>query len=154
MNFFARLRMLFRQVPRNRCGDAPNFIRFCQHRRRQLPCQMGAQLLRPYGVPELCTFLCINTGAVRPPAVLDEGYIANVAVSPVFRRQGIGRQLVRTLLERSKDLAFVTLEVRASNAAAIALYTECGFQSVGVRKKFYSHPTEDALLMTVFLQAE
>ena len=93
-------------------------------------------------------------GYIGCHTVLDEGYIANVAVSPVFRRQGIGRQLVRTLLERSKDLAFVTLEVRASNAAAIALYTECGFQSVGVRKKFYSHPTEDALLMTVFLQAE
>lgn len=93
-------------------------------------------------------------GYIGCHTVLDEGYIANVAVLPVFRRQGIGRQLVRTLLERSKDLAFVTLEVRASNAAAIALYTECGFQSVGVRKKFYSHPTEDALLMTVFLQAE
>ena len=35
-----------------------------------LPCQMGAQLLRPYGIPELRTFLCINTGAVRPPAML------------------------------------------------------------------------------------
>ena len=50
-------------------------------------------------------------GYIGCHTVLDEGYIANVAVSPAFRRQGIGRQLVRTLLERSKDLAFVTLEV-------------------------------------------
>lgn len=92
-------------------------------------------------------------GYIGCHTVLDEGYIANVAVSPTHRRRGIGRQLVQALLERSEDLAFVTLEVRVSNQAAIALYTDCGFQSVGVRKKFYSHPTEDALLMTAFLQA-
>lgn len=91
-------------------------------------------------------------GYIGCHTVLDEGYIANVAVSPVYRRRGIGRQLVQALLKRSEDLAFVTLEVRVSNQAAIALYTDCGFQSVGVRRKFYSHPTEDALLMTVFLQ--
>ncbi len=91
-------------------------------------------------------------GYIGCHTVLDEGYIANVAVSPAYRRRGIGRQLVQALLERSEDLAFVTLEVRVSNQAAIALYTDCGFRSVGVRKKFYSHPTEDALLMTVFLQ--
>lgn len=91
-------------------------------------------------------------GYIGCHTVLDEGYIANVAVSPTYRRRGIGRQLVQALLEQSEDLAFVTLEVRVSNQAAIALYTDCGFQSVGVRKKFYSHPTEDALLMTVFLQ--
>lgn len=91
-------------------------------------------------------------GYIGCHTVLDEGYIANAAVSPAYRRRGIGRQLVQALLERSADLAFVTLEVRVSNQAAIALYTDCGFQSVGVRRKFYSHPTEDALLMTVFLQ--
>lgn len=92
-------------------------------------------------------------GYIGCHTVLDEGYIANVAVSPAYRRRGIGKQLVQALLERSEELAFVTLEVRVSNQAAIALYTDCGFQSVGVRKKFYSHPTEDALLMTAFLQA-
>lgn len=83
--------------------------------------------------------------------ILDEGYITNVAVSPAFRRCGIGRQLVRALLEQSDGLAFVTLEVRASNASAIALYTACGFKPVGTRRNFYAHPTEDALLMTVYL---
>ena len=56
----------------------------------------------------------------------------------------------RELLHRAdeKKLAFVTLEVRASNAPAIALYEKNGFQSVGVRKNYYSAPTEDGVLMT------
>lgn len=86
--------------------------------------------------------------------VLDEGYIANVAVSQDFRRRGIGRALVDALLAQSADLAFLTLEVRVSNAPAIALYTGCGFEPVGTRKRFYSHPPEDALLMTRFFTKE
>ena len=93
-------------------------------------------------------------GYIGCHTVLDEGYIANVAVSPAFRRQGIGRMLVQELLARSKSLAFVTLEVRTSNEPAIALYTGCGFVPVGTRKKFYSHPTEDALLMTAHLNED
>ena len=93
-------------------------------------------------------------GYIGCHTVLDEGYIANVAVSPAFRRQGIGRMLVQELLARSEALAFVTLEVRASNAPAIALYTGCGFVPVGTRKNFYSHPAEDALLMTAYLKED
>lgn len=89
-------------------------------------------------------------GYIGSHTVLDEGYIANVAVSPDIRRQGIGKKLVYALLAQSTDLSFVTLEVRVSNEPAIRLYTDCGFQPVGTRKKFYSHPTEDALLMTWF----
>lgn len=89
-------------------------------------------------------------GYIGCHTVLDEGYIANVAVSPDFRRQGIGKKLVQALLAQSTDLSFVTLEVRVSNDPAIRLYTGCGFQPAGTRKKFYSHPTEDALLMTRF----
>lgn len=96
----------------------------------------------------------IVAGYIGCHTVLDEGYIANVAVSPDFRRRGIGKQLVETLLAQLEELAFVTLEVRASNEPAIALYTGCGFVPVGTRKKFYSHPTEDALLMTAYLKEE
>ncbi len=90
-------------------------------------------------------------GYIGCHTVLDEGYIANVAVSPAFRRRGIARRLVLALCARSDDLAFLTLEVRASNAPAIALYTGCGFQQVGTRPRFYAHPTDDALLMTRYL---
>ena len=85
--------------------------------------------------------------------MLDEGYITNVAVSPDFRRQGIARALIEALLAKAREngLAFVTLEVRESNAPAIALYTGAGFEPVGKRKNFYSNPTENAVLMTISL---
>lgn len=93
-------------------------------------------------------------GYVGCQTVLDEGYITNVAVSPDCRRQGIGRALIAELVScaRAKELSFVTLEVRASNASALALYEGAGFGRVGVRKNFYSAPSEDAVLMTRFLK--
>ena len=93
-------------------------------------------------------------GDVGMMCVLDEGYIANVAVSPDWRRQGIGDALIAELLRRavSRELAFVTLEVRAGNEAAKALYAKHGFVPVGTRKKYYASPTEDAVLMTKFLK--
>lgn len=93
-------------------------------------------------------------GYVGMMCVLDEGYIANVAVSPACRRQGIADALIAELLRRavSRELAFVTLEVRAGNEAAKALYAKHGFVPVGTRKKYYTSPTEDAILMTKFLK--
>ena len=93
-------------------------------------------------------------GYVGCQTVLDEGYITNVAVSPACRRQGIGRALVRALVShaRSQGLTFVTLEARASNAPAIALYEGAGFRRVGVRRNFYTAPIEDAVLMTLYLK--
>lgn len=93
-------------------------------------------------------------GYVGCQTVLDEGYITNVAVSPDARRQGIARTLIEKLTAeaRAAGLAFVTLEVRASNAPAIALYEGAGFGRVGVRKNFYTAPIEDAVLMTLFLK--
>ncbi len=86
--------------------------------------------------------------------VLDEGYISNVAVAPDSRRQGIASALITALLRRAqeKELAFVTLEVRASNAPAIALYERFGFEPVGRRKGYYEMPKEDAVLMTKFMK--
>ena len=91
-------------------------------------------------------------GYVGMMYVLDEGYIANVAVAPEARRQGVGRALIAELLRRADELelAFVTLEVRPSNSAAIALYSGFGFEPVGRRKNYYDKPSEDALLMTKF----
>lgn len=92
-------------------------------------------------------------GYVGMMSVLDEGYISNVAVSPSCRRQGIASALIRALLERAavRRLSFVTLEVRACNAPAIALYESFGFVPVGRRKNYYDAPKEDAILMTRFL---
>ena len=83
--------------------------------------------------------------------VLDEGYIANVAVFPEYRRQGIAGQLLQVFMNfaEANRLAFLTLEVRASNQAAIALYANRGFEEVGRRKNYYEHPREDAIIMTL-----
>ncbi|MGE4549237.1 MAG: ribosomal protein S18-alanine N-acetyltransferase [Intestinibacillus sp.] len=92
-------------------------------------------------------------GYIGCQAVLDEGYIANVAVSPACRRQGAGRRLLSALLAHAKEreLAFLTLEVRVSNVPAIHLYRQAGFCPVGTRKDYYSEPREDALLMTYYI---
>lgn len=93
-------------------------------------------------------------GYVGCQTVLDEGYITNVAVSPDCRRQGIGRTLIEELKKRAAQsgLSFITLEARASNAPAIALYEGAGFRQVGVRRNFYTAPAEDAVLMTYYLK--
>lgn len=82
--------------------------------------------------------------------VLDEGYITNVAVRPECRRRGVAGKLLQVFLDfaRGNQLAFLTLEVRASNYDAIALYGSRGFRSVGRRKNYYEHPREDAIIMT------
>ncbi|MCI9332112.1 MAG: ribosomal protein S18-alanine N-acetyltransferase [Oscillibacter sp.] len=88
--------------------------------------------------------------------VLDEGYILNVAVRPDCRRQGVAGQLLNVFLNFAKgnQLAFLTLEVRASNYAAIALYGSRGFRGMGRRKNYYEHPREDAVIMTLDLAGE
>ena len=87
--------------------------------------------------------------------VLDEGYISNVAVAPEHRRRGIADALINALIRKTKEmLAFLTLEVRESNHAAIHLYTKHGFEVVGRRRNYYDRPKEDALLMTLFFKKE
>lgn len=81
--------------------------------------------------------------------VLDEGYINNVAVAEAYRRQGVADELIAAFVRFGQaKLAFLTLEVRASNAPAIALYTKHGFAEAGRRKNYYDDPKEDAILMT------
>ena len=82
--------------------------------------------------------------------ILDEGYITNVAVRPECRQQGIAGKLLQVFLDfaQANHLAFLTLEVRASNHTAIMLYGSRGFRSVGRRKNYYEHPKEDAIIMT------
>lgn len=77
-----------------------------------------------------------------------EGYVTNVAVLPEYRRQGIARRLIDRQLEN--EMSFISLEVRKSNAPAISLYEKVGFENVGTRPKFYSNPTEDAVIMTKY----
>ena len=86
--------------------------------------------------------------------VADEGYITNVAVFPEYRRQGIAAQILQVFLQfaAANHLAFLPLEVRPSNAAAIALYQGFGFEEVGRRKNYYDLPKEDALILTKYFE--
>ncbi|HEV7747302.1 MAG TPA: ribosomal protein S18-alanine N-acetyltransferase [Pyrinomonadaceae bacterium] len=86
----------------------------------------------------------------------DELHINNVAVREPYRRSGIGRALLDRILTEGKRSAVpcAFLELRAGNAAALALYEECGFRVTARRGRYYSEPVEDALVMIVQLERE
>lgn len=92
-------------------------------------------------------------GYVGMHHILDEGFITNVVVHPAYRRQGIATALLAELEAYGKahDLTRITLEVRASNQKAIALYEQMGYEKEGVRPGFYDSPKEDALIYSLYL---
>lgn len=81
--------------------------------------------------------------------IMGEGEITNVAVLPDYRGLGIARTMFGQLMKESlqRGMTSFTLEVRAGNVPAIALYKRYGFHTEGVRKRFYEKPVEDALIM-------
>ena len=85
--------------------------------------------------------------------VLDEGQILNIATHPEYRRRGLGRKIMDTIFAhaRANGIAFITLEVRESNEAAISLYEGLGFYNVGRLKGYYDSPKEDGLILKVDL---
>ena len=88
-------------------------------------------------------------GYIGSQTVMEETDMMNVAVHPDFRRQGIAEALANGLVEHLKAMGSrcLTLEVRASNAPAIALYEKLGFTEIGRRKNYYRNPREDALIL-------
>lgn len=82
--------------------------------------------------------------------VLDEGNLDNIAVAPDCRRRGVADALLGAITGFGREhLSVLMLEVRASNAPAIALYEKHGFVAVGRRKNYYDAPREDAVLMNL-----
>jgi ribosomal-protein-alanine N-acetyltransferase len=80
--------------------------------------------------------------------VADELQVVSLAVRPDARRRGVADRLLRHLLAHAGGpVQRAYLEVRRSNRAAIAMYERFGFHTAGVRKGYYEHPKEDALLM-------
>ncbi len=79
----------------------------------------------------------------------EEGQIMEIATAKAHRRKGVAKALLQEMVRTSKEEGAVrfTLEVRASNAPAIALYRSFGFYEVGRRKGYYRNPKEDAVLM-------
>ena len=91
---------------------------------------------------ELCAYCTVTT-------VLDEAQIINVATDEKFKRQGCARRVINRVLDEciSRGISYISLEVRESNEAAIALYKKLGFEICGLRKGFYKNPSESALVM-------
>ena len=89
-------------------------------------------------------------GYIGTYMVRDECFVTNVAVLSACRKQGIGSALVERAVSNAQanGASFITLEVRLSNMEAITIYKKYGFESDGVRPKFYRDPDEDALIMT------
>ncbi len=83
--------------------------------------------------------------------IVDEAHIATLATHPDFRRQGIGKRLMIAALlsARSEGAVRAFLEVRAGNAAALALYKKYGFVVDGIRPRYYKDNSEDAVLMSL-----
>jgi len=111
-------------------------------------CWSHCRVLRRDGDPGLLGYLVYWS-------VADEVHLLNVAVDPAQRQHHHGRRLLDYLHEFAVTQAarFITLEVRRSNAAAIALYERTGFRSVGVRPRYYANNGEDAIVMLLDLGA-
>ncbi|MUH01289.1 ribosomal-protein-alanine N-acetyltransferase [Scytonema sp. UIC 10036] len=99
-------------------------------------------LFSPHSVAKLLGMGCFWS-------ILDEAHITILAVHPQYQRQGLGQALLYSLLKLARDrsLERATLEVRASNSAAIALYQKFGFQTAGLRRRYYKDNDEDALIL-------
>jgi ribosomal-protein-alanine N-acetyltransferase len=86
--------------------------------------------------------------------ILDQGELANVAITPRMRSMGLGTRLLSRVLDIARDRGVekVFLEVRASNARALDLYRRFGFTDVGLRRGYYDHPKEDARILMADLR--
>lgn len=85
-------------------------------------------------------------------AIVDEAHVTTVAVHPDHRRMGLGKRLVRELLEHAQKVGIrcATLEVRRSNQAALSLYRQFGFEEVAIRRGYYPDNAEDAVVMWLY----
>jgi [ribosomal protein S18]-alanine N-acetyltransferase len=87
-------------------------------------------------------YICVNY-------LLHESHILNLAVHQDYRRKGVATRLMNEILRelKKKECVFMYLEVRASNTGAQKFYEFFGFKVESIRKKYYTNPDEDALLM-------
>lgn len=102
----------------------------------------------------VCFIACFNdkiVGYAIASVIYDECELNRIAVLPEFRKLKIGEKLIENLIQKCKscDCRIIYLEVRESNDAAIGLYIKSGFIKCGMRKEYYRHPVENAVLMSL-----
>jgi ribosomal-protein-alanine N-acetyltransferase len=122
-----------------------------------------AGLGRWYVVAELAGPEAMRYGAGRRPVIGyaglwfdgDVAQVMTIGVDPDHQRLGVGRELLRALVDRSRQLgaSAVLLEVRVDNEPALALYRRFGFEQIGVRKRYYQPEDKDAYTMRLDLSA-
>lgn len=114
----------------------------------------GKSFLDACKTPENIYLVCIVDGEIAGYCglwtVLGEGNITNMAVAQNYRQKGVGKALMQEMEKRGrqKDVSVFFLEVRESNAPARALYETMGYEQIGIRKRFYEKPVEDAVIMS------
>ncbi len=81
--------------------------------------------------------------------LFEEGELLNIAVSPDYRKRGLGQALMNKMYDclKLKNITRITLEVRESNTNAKNLYLKNGFKPIGVRRNYYTSPTENGIVM-------
>ena len=126
--------------------------------RESFSCPWSADSFRQAGEMENSIFLVLREGENTAGfgiilTVAGEGELVDIAVSPAYRKKGYGQALMTALLTEAQvqNIETLYLEVRQSNAAARHLYEKNGFEAMGVRKKYYRDPVEDAVLMRLVL---
>jgi len=106
-----------------------------------------AELDKSYG----CSFSAFFQGNLAGYAlgwkIATEIHIANLAVHPEYRNNGLGTALIMRLIKEDSELQGAFLEVRQSNIDAIKLYEKLGFERIGIHEKYYFTENEDAILM-------
>lgn len=111
--------------------------------------------------PDVCFIYVLRTPGHPVAAfcafwlVVDQAHINNLAVLPELRGMGLGTELLKAVVVEAARLGarVLTLEVRESNAPALQLYKQAGFEQEGVRKNYYTKPVEDALILRFVLHS-
>ena len=113
------------------------------------------ELASPHSFPVVLSDNGTVAGYLCLMVLFEEAQVLNVAVAPQQRGRGVGRQLMEYAVSegRQRGAEFLSLEVRASNRAAIALYDKLGFTRTGIRPRYYEGK-EDAILMEKPLQGD
>ncbi|GBD95503.1 MAG TPA: ribosomal-protein-alanine N-acetyltransferase [Nitrospirae bacterium] len=100
---------------------------------------------------EIIAYVCIRS-------ILDMTHVLDLAVTPGYRRMGIGSMLLGNALQELRrsnpGASIITLEVRESNIAAVKLYEGFGFKEIGRRRGYYQKPHEDAIIMDLDMKAD
>ncbi|MDP2157828.1 MAG: ribosomal protein S18-alanine N-acetyltransferase [Nitrospirota bacterium] len=109
------------------------------------------EIFKPRSLPKAAMIGEKIVGYICANYLLDEGHVLNVTVHPDFRKQGIASRLVHYMIDllRKEGCLAIFLEVRISNAAALAMYQKAGFRIISARKAYYTLPVEDAVIMSL-----